>query len=316
MLSGVTLEGTRMGGNRNDMKASALAESTGDRLRRSVTGDAMSVELVSAFAGDRAMTSSERAQIDLQVENRGGVFFSDLLYAISHQYFAPEIAVTLWDQVLRHKHLMSEKLGRNARITVATLDYFSNITSEFVSPTLISESYVTEIANLSMRDGMTGLYNHSSCLELLELEFRNHRRYGAGVSLILMDIDDFKVVNDRHGHQEGDRILVELAKMMVEQVRDSDVCCRFGGEEFLVILPFTGNPAEACEIAERVRARAMTIMCGEVGITISAGVAVCDQGIQSPRELVESADCALYRAKRDGKNRVSLAPGHEQSGNS
>jgi diguanylate cyclase (GGDEF)-like protein len=126
-----------------------------------------------------------------------------------------------------------------------------------------------------------------------------------------MDIDDFKLVNDRHGHQEGDRILIELAKVMVEQVRDSDVCCRFGGEEFLVILPFTVNPAEAYEAAERIRAKAMTIMCNGEGITISAGVAVCCQGIRSPRELIESADRALYRAKRNGKNRVCLAPGHE-----
>lgn len=311
MLSGVTLERTRMGGNRKDTKTSALAENTGDRLRRSVTSDAMSVELVSAFAGDRAMTSSERAKVEAQIEARGGVFFSDLFYAISHHYFAPEVAETLWGQVLRHKHLMSAALGRNVRITVATLDYLSNVTSEFASPTLISESYATEIANLSMRDGMTGLYNHSSCYELLELEFRNHRRYGAGVSLILIDIDDFKLINDRHGHQEGDRILIELAATMAEQVRDSDICCRFGGEEFAAILPFTARSVEALEIAERIRAQTMTIMCGGEGITISAGVAVCDQGMRSPRDLVASADRALYEAKRNGKNRVVFVPGHE-----
>jgi diguanylate cyclase (GGDEF)-like protein len=269
------------------------------------------VELVSAFAGDRAMTDNERAKVDGQIEARGGVFFSDLFYAISHHYFAPEVAETLWGQVLKHKHLMSEALGRNVRITVATLDYFSNVTDVIASPTLISESYVTEIAALSMRDGMTGLYNHSSCYELLELEFRNHRRYGAGVSLILMDIDDFKLVNDRHGHQEGDRVLIELANMMTEQVRDSDICCRFGGEEFAAILPFAVNPSEGCEIAERIREKATTITCGGERITISVGVAVCDRRIRSPRELIEIADRALYRAKTNGKNQVCLAPGRE-----
>jgi len=292
-------------------RAAAKDETGGDRLRRTISSVAMSVELVSAFAGDREMSDAERTRIDGEIETRGGVFFSDLFYAVSHHYFPPEVAEVLWGKVLRHKHLMSEALGRNVRITVATLDYLSNVTAEIVSPTLISEAYATEIAALSMRDGMTGLYNHSSCYELLELEFKSHRRYGASTALILMDVDGFKQVNDRHGHQEGDRVLMELAKTLTEQVRDSDICCRFGGEEFVAILPFTSSPAEACEIAERIRQKAETIACGEDGITISAGVAVSDPGTPSPRALMERADRALYRAKRNGKNRISLVGGRE-----
>jgi diguanylate cyclase (GGDEF)-like protein len=302
-----------MSDNRKETRASAVAESRSDRLRRSATTDAMSVELVSAFAGDRAMTSSERTKVEEQIQARGGVFFSDLFYAISHHYFAPEIAETLWGHVLKHKHTMSEALGRNVRITVAALDYLSNVTGQLTSPTLISETYVAEIATLSMRDGMTGLYNHSSCYELLELEFRSHRRYGAGIALILLDIDDFKLVNDHHGHQEGDRILVELAKTLTEEVRDSDICCRFGGEEFVAILPFTSSPSEASEIAERIREKATTLMCGGKPITISAGVAVCDKSTRSPQELMERADRCLYRAKRNGKNRVVSAIQNEWS---
>jgi diguanylate cyclase (GGDEF)-like protein len=300
-----------MAGNGKKTRTSARLESSRDRLRRTVTPDAMSVELVSAFAGDRDMTQAERAHVGSQIEARGGVFYSDLFYAISHHYFAPEVAETLWGKVLLHKHLMSEALGRNVRITVATLDYLSNVTAEIVSPTLISETYAAEIANLSMRDGMTGLYNHSSCYEMLELEFRRHRRYGSGMSLIMIDVDDFKLINDEYGHQEGDRVLVELARTLTEQVRDSDICCRFGGEEFVAILPSTGSLAEAREIAERIRKTAMTIVCGEKRITVSSGVAVCDPGTRSPQALVESADRALYRAKGDGKNRVAVAAIHE-----
>lgn len=293
-----------MGGTGNKTPATAKDERRGDRLRRSATSDAISVELVSAFAGDRDLTDSERASIDARMKERGSVFFSDLFYAISHHYFASEVAETLWGKVLRHKYLLSQSLGRNVRITVATLDYLSNVTDEITAPTLISEAYAIEIANSSMRDGMTGLYNHTSCYELLELEFRSHRRYGAGISLILADIDNFKLVNDRYGHQEGDRILIELAKTTTEHVRDSDICCRFGGDELVAILPRTSNPGEACEIAERIRERATAIICGEQGITISAGVAVCGEGIRSPRDLIERADRALYRAKANGKNRV------------
>ncbi len=284
-------------------------ESDTELLRTTTAPDVMSVELVSAFAGDREMTAVEQALIRKKKARRGNVFYSELLYAISHHYFVPEIAEELWNKVMLNKHLMSELLGRNVRITVATLDYLSNITSELLSPTLISERHVSELADLSMRDGMTGLFNHSTCYELLELEFRSYKRHGVGVSLILLDIDDFKTVNDRFGHQEGDRVLIEVAAKLEEQVRDSDICCRFGGEEFVVILRFSSDADEACGIAERIREEVAGITCGEQRITISAGVAVCDHATASPRALVGRADRALYQAKRGGKNRVVLGAG-------
>jgi hypothetical protein len=89
-----------MGGHGKKTQAAAKDESSSDRLRKSAAPDAMSVELVSAFAGDRDMTDSERARVDARIRERGGVFFSDLFYAISHHYFAPEVAETLWGQVL------------------------------------------------------------------------------------------------------------------------------------------------------------------------------------------------------------------------
>jgi diguanylate cyclase (GGDEF)-like protein len=295
-----------LAGRGNETHEYAQDESATDRLRKLTTTDVISVELVSAFAGDRDMTEDEKALMRVQQDHRGSAFFSDLLFAISHHYFAPEIAEAQWKKVLAHKQVLSRELGRNVRMTVATLDHLSNFSSEIKSITLISEAYVSEIANLSMRDGLTGIYNQSSCYELLELEVRSHRRYGAGVSLILLDIDDFKSVNDQYGHLEGDRILIELARTMRDQVRDSDICCRFGGEEFVVILPFTSRTAEACGIAERIRAKATRITCGGKGITISAGVAVCEKSTTSPRALIEKADRALYRAKTGGKNQVVL----------
>lgn len=279
------------------------------RLRRINTTETMSVELVSAFAGDREITEAESARISLLREHRGGIFYSDILYTISHHYFAPDIADDLWKRILAHKYQISERLGRNVRITVAALDYLSNIQHTLMSPTLITEVYVSEMATLSMRDGMTFLFNHTSFYELLELEIRNYRRHNMGLSLILLDIDDFKSINDRHGHQAGDRVLVEMAQMMETQVRDSDICCRFGGEEFAVILPYTGSPAEAYEIAERIRAGTAGISSGRQKITISVGVAICDQAITMAQALVERADQALYRAKREGKNRVVLGDG-------
>jgi diguanylate cyclase (GGDEF)-like protein len=282
-------------------------EEDGDRLRGTVTPDALPIDLVSAFAGDRTMTDIERARIRDLRDRRGNVFFSDLLYTISHNYCAPEIAENIWNKVLVHKIVMSERLGRNVRITVATLDYLSNVTGEMRSFTLMSEAYVAQIVNLSMRDGMTGLFNHSTCYELLELELRNNRRHGVGVALILLDIDDFKLVNDRWGHQEGDRVLSALAETLKEETRESDICCRVGGEEFAVILRFTNDPREAFDIAERIRLGASKIISNGQAIAISAGVALCKGAGQTSHALVEMADRALYRAKQNGKNTVVLS---------
>jgi diguanylate cyclase (GGDEF)-like protein len=278
-------------------------ETEADRLRGILVPGAVSLDLVSALAGDRAMTELEDASVRELRTKRGSVFFSDLLYAVSHHYFAPEIAEMLWDEILEHKLKMSRLLGRNVRISVAVLDYLSNVTGKISSPTLISEAYVAKIANLSVRDGMTGLFNHTTCYELLELELKAYKRYGVVASVILLDIDDFKRVNDRWGHQEGDRILVELAAILTQQTRDSDICCRFGGEEFVVILPFT-ECHEAAEIAERIRKGASRIGIAGQTLALSAGVASCDDAASTPHALISRADDALGQAKKSGKNQV------------
>jgi diguanylate cyclase (GGDEF)-like protein len=289
-------------------------EEDDDRLREKFSPEAMTVDLVSAFAGDRPMTGPEGVRLHDLEQRRGKVFYADLIYAVSHHRFAPELAEEIWNHVLGHKVVMSTALGRNVRIVVAMLDYLSNITGDLASSTLMAEAHVAEIVDLSLRDGMTGLFNHSAFYELLDLELRNHRRYGSGTILILLDIDDFKRVNDQHGHQEGDRVLVELARAIETETRDSDICCRFGGEEFAVILPFTSDPREAFGIAERIRAGAQRIVSHGQAVTISAGVALCDETGQTAHALVERADRALYTAKRNGKNMVVLSRSSRRQG--
>jgi diguanylate cyclase (GGDEF)-like protein len=194
-------------------------------------------------------------------------------------------------------------LNRNVQIIVATLDYLTNYRSDVRLPTLVNEAHIAEIVSLSMRDGLTGLFNHTSCYEIINLWLKSYTRHGTVVSLILVDIDDFKDVNDQCGHQEGDRILKELGATMENSTRESDICCRYGGEEFAVILPLT-NTGEAAEIAEKIRLEAMRIHAGGRTLTISLGVASCGEGTITPHAFVEKADRALYQAKRSGKNRV------------
>ncbi len=161
---------------------------------------------------------------------------------------------------------------------------------------------------LASHDGLTGLYNHRMFYSLLNDEIVRAQRYKHSVSLLMLDIDYFKRINDTHGHQAGDIILKGLSGLLGKQARAIDRVCRYGGEEITVILPETDATA-AMDIAERLRAaverQSFDIGGGKtVGITVSIGVATYPQQVDALEKLVTAADTALYAAKQGGRNRV------------
>jgi two-component system cell cycle response regulator len=166
-----------------------------------------------------------------------------------------------------------------------------------------------ELEQLSISDGLTGLFNHRHLHELLHEEFERSARTGEPISVVMFDLDRFKQVNDTWGHQAGDRVLQTLADILRETAREIDRLGRYGGEEFLAILPDT-DPDAGITFAERVRATVDTrdFEIGEdepLSMSISAGVATYphDQP-DGPRRLVYYADQALYSAKNSGRNQV------------
>jgi diguanylate cyclase (GGDEF)-like protein len=281
-------------------------ETDSDRRRGILAPDVLSLDLVSAFAGDRPLKEGESTRLDGLKKKRGRRFFSDLLYSITHQYFPLEAAEELWNEVLGHKLEVSKALGRNVKIAVAALDYLSNITENMGSATLIGEEHIGEIVALSLRDGLTGLFNHTYFYQQVVFEVRRYVRYGTSLSLVLIDIDDFKTVNDRYGHREGDRILAGMGGTLLREARDSDICCRYGGEEFAVILPLT-ELHQAGDIATRLRREMRSDLPDGGRVTLSLGVASCGENTKTHFDLVERADAALYRAKKSGKDRVVVA---------
>jgi len=285
---------------------SHVEETDGDRRRGLLAEDALTLDLVSALAGDRPLTETENNRLAHLKKIRGLRFFSDLLYSITHQYIAPEVAEELWTEVLRHKYELSKALGRNAGIAVATLDYLSNITDIMESATLVGEAHIEKIVGLSLRDGLTGLFNHTYFYQQIDLEVRRYVRYGSLISLVLIDIDDFKVVNDTYGHREGDKILAAMGRTLLHLARDSDICCRYGGEEFAVILPLT-DIREAGALANRMRMELVECLPNGRTVTVSIGVASCGKKTRTYQDLVEKADAALFQVKRSGKNRVVVA---------
>ena len=156
-------------------------------------------------------------------------------------------------------------------------------------------------------DGLTGLANRRQADETLATELARVERIGGPVGLILADVDDFKVVNDRHGHPTGDMVLRDLAATLRETVREIDTAARWGGEEFAVILPGTDLEG-AAQVAERLRValseREILSVLGEpLHVTASFGAAASSSST-TVAQLVGAADEALYRAKRAGKDRV------------
>jgi|APLak6261674860_1056103.scaffolds.fasta_scaffold00034_21 diguanylate cyclase (GGDEF)-like protein len=167
-----------------------------------------------------------------------------------------------------------------------------------------------QLSEQANRDALTGLYNRRYLDSTLERELARCQREGLPLSLMLIDLDHFKQINDTYGHQAGDEVLKQLADTLNTQARSADIVCRFGGEEFLLLLP--NMPlAVARERAEQWRSgfAATTIAFGEFRIhgTLSIGLSSYPGHGTSPQALIRSADRALYRAKSEGRNRVVVA---------
>ena len=173
---------------------------------------------------------------------------------------------------------------------------------------------VTEVAvfeqklvEMNTKDGLTGLYNRRFMDEKLKEEFFRCKRYPSEFSMIMLDIDFFKKVNDTYGHQCGDYILKSVSARVASLIRNIDFLFRYGGEEFCCMLPATGNEG-ALIVAERFRKAIMDLENNYDGsvikVTISLGVSAVTENITKPEMLLQKADDALYKAKREGRNRV------------
>lgn len=207
-----------------------------------------------------------------------------------------------------------EMFGRgnlNHRIQVTTTDEFGALAIGFnrMAENLARDQ--DKLAELAIRDGLTGLYNRREFERLLNDEIHRFRRHGHPVSLLILDIDHFKQINDRYGHQVGDEALRTVADLITNESRTGDVIARYGGEELAIILPET-DAANAVHLAERTcRAVAeFPIMISPqevIPITVSIGTATVPDDAHSARDLVTAADLAMYEAKRSGRNCVCTA---------
>ena len=159
-------------------------------------------------------------------------------------------------------------------------------------------------------DSLTGLANRRRFFDLVARHIPQVRRYGGQATIVLMDLDHFKQINDTHGHASGDLVLKAFGKLLAASVRDTDLAARIGGEEFAIFMPST-SPHDALIALERIRQRwaAQPTECEgcSVAATVSIGVAGWGPGSDSPEQWLAQADEALYQAKRDGRNCIRVA---------
>lgn len=278
------------------------------RVLQQSNGDApLPFELASAMSGDCELTPEQRSMADDLWMRKGNALFAQLLFTITHQRFSPDDAKDKWFSILRHKYELSQKLGRNVGLAVATLDYLANVCKDIQSPVIISEPSMDTIIRMAVEDTLTQVANRSAILVRFEDELTRHRRHGTPCALLLIDIDDFSRINNTLGHDSGDAAIRGFVATLGQCLREVDVCGRFGGDEFMALLPDT-DTVRAAPVAERILSRVR-----ETGMTCSVGIASCPEHGLTVADLLSASDQALLSAKRQGKNQAVMSGGKPPS---
>jgi diguanylate cyclase (GGDEF)-like protein len=254
-----------------------------------------------------AGTISVSSWLDLEREF-GEEVYSEALYQLTRLELTPPRAKICWNDILVHQCDLAERLGRPVGLLTAVCDYFQYVKPLLSEPILVEVRLLLQKEEGAYKDELTGLFNRRYFNMELPREMERYRRFGHPFSLLMIDVDHFKLFNDRHGHLAGDQALRTLSGIVNQTARLCDRAARFGGEEFVVILPQSCRE-EALIAAERIRAevaRSPVVFDGEnLGpITVSIGVATYPADALDGAQLLGRADEALYLAKRE-RNRVA-----------
>lgn len=266
----------------------------------------LDLRLVMALAGERELNARELQIVEKLQQDRGEGLFADMLYALTRKSFPSRQAKLLWGEIGDHRKKLQEIMHRDPGVTLAAHDYLVNVSGLLKSAGLIEEHKFQTLATTASRDGLTGLFDKTTFGRLMTEELARQARFGRPVTLVLLDIDNFKKLNDTFGHADGDVVLAQVAELISQQARSTDSCGRFGGEEFGVILPEVDTHAGGV-LAERIRnAIEKAFENTPYAVTVSLGVATGNSGVRSD-DLIRAADAALYDAKHAGRNCVRVA---------
>ena len=224
-------------------------------------------------------------------------------------HFTRDNACEHWDAIVQHATTLRGSLERTVGLATAACDYFSTINPQLTSPKLIEHDRLEAAIQSAHHDFLTALLSRGAFQELFEQEISRAKRHSHHVTLIFFDLDNFKTINDTLGHLTGDETLKQVASVLLESKRKEDIACRYGGDEFIVLLPQT-NGEMGSRVAKKIHTR-LNHLCflykgEEVKVRCSAGLASFPEHATDGEDLIERADKALYQAKQQGRNRLVL----------
>jgi len=243
------------------------------------------------------------------IEKEGKTAYSVIFHVLTNLEIEPEEAMESWAEIIMHYKRLVSILGRKVSLRTALCDYFCSIRRSLKNPKVVEIQLFEKTVKASRFDNLTGLYNRQSFDETLEREINRAKRHEQELSILFFDLDDFKEVNDSFGHQTGDEVLKQVAKIVLDEKRSEDLAARYGGEEIVVIMPETGK-VDSLVLGERIRQRVEEMRIDlnghTVRLTISGGLASFPENATDAKSLLKCADNALYRTKGSGKNGISF----------
>jgi len=232
--------------------------------------------------------------------------YSTILLSLTHESFQERESKSLWNEIITHMKKLNHILGRNVGVSVASLDYLTNVKNTLSEPKIIEENKSAFIAGATTKDELTGLYLREVFDVVLKKEIEEANRKNTSLCLLMIDIDNFKKINDKYGHLKGDKVLKKIGTAINDSVREMDLAARYGGEEMAVIIPRV-DIEQTFNAAQRIRKTIEEIQFKDFSVTVSIGLSQTNRLIDTPDKLIHAADLALYKAKNKGKNQVIMS---------
>lgn len=233
-----------------------------------------------------------------------------ILYNLVQLNFTHENACEHWESIVRHARKLQKTLRRKVGLATVACDYFSTIKPCLHNPKLIEFARFEETLKSAHHDYLTDLLSRGAFQNFFEQEISRASRHGHDTTLVFFDLDNFKEINDNHGHLIGDEALKQVGKIILDSKRKEDMACRFGGDEFLILLPET-NKFKALRVSRKIHEQINNIILSghqeqPVQVTCSGGLASFPLDSNTAKELMDCADRALYQAKSRGKHQLIL----------
>ncbi|WP_404317243.1 GGDEF domain-containing protein [Malaciobacter canalis] len=265
--------------------------------------DTIDIENSQLYICDIERLVSSRQKFKYYYEIYNDELYSLILLTLTHKSFNKKEAKQLCKEILRHKSFLQKRLKRDSGVCLATLDYLSNIKNIIYKPTIMEEKKSDFLTDSSTKDGLTNLYLRDIFDVFLKKEIDLAKRKNTIITLALIDIDDFKKINDNFGHQKGDEVLSKIGEILNDSIRQMDFAARYGGEELSIVMPNT-KLEQGYKIANRVRKKIENLKFDDFSITVSIGLSQTSDKILDSEKIISCADKALYLAKEKGKNQV------------